>query len=66
MTLKESVEIFVEEQIDYYNQWILDEPIFISERYNDDLGQLQYISIYLSFLASFTNLTFRDYFIRII
>ena len=43
MTLKESVEIFVEEQIDYYNQWILDEPIFISERYNDDLGQLQRI-----------------------
>tara|TARA_B100000497_G_C7652678_1_gene392754 strand:- start:141 stop:1349 length:1209 start_codon:yes stop_codon:yes gene_type:complete len=43
MTLKESVDIFVEEQMDYYNQWILDEPIFISERYNDNLGQLQRI-----------------------
>ena len=43
MTLKDSVEIFVKEQIDYFNQWILDEPIFISERCNDDLGRLQKI-----------------------
>ncbi|MEK9612742.1 MAG: hypothetical protein VW080_02305 [Flavobacteriaceae bacterium] len=41
MTLKESVDMLVKEHMGYYNQWILDEPLFISERCNDDLGQLQ-------------------------
>jgi hypothetical protein len=43
MTLKESVDVFVDEKLDYYNQWILDEPLFISEANNDELGKLQQI-----------------------
>lgn len=43
MNLKESVEFFVSEKFDYYDQWILDELIFFSEKSNADLKKLQKI-----------------------
>lgn len=43
MKLQESVDVFVNERFDYYNQWILDQPIIFSEKYNTQLKELQQI-----------------------
>jgi hypothetical protein len=43
VNLKESVSQFIEEKIDYYKQWIFDEPIVISKTHNDRIIQLQKI-----------------------
>ena len=43
MTLSESVSIFVDDQLDYYKQWILDKPLIISHDHVNDLKLLQKI-----------------------
>lgn len=43
MILKDSVNVFVNERFDYYDQWILDEPIIFSEKYNTELKKVQQI-----------------------
>lgn len=43
MRLVESTDIFVSEKFNYYENWILDEPLFISEQCLNDLGNLQKI-----------------------
>lgn len=43
MNLKESVDKFVLEKKDYYQQWMFDEPIIISKTQNEKLSKIQKI-----------------------
>lgn len=40
-SLSEEVEIYASGKYDYYNQWMFDEPIFISPEEDKDIGALQ-------------------------
>ena len=43
MDLTESTDMFVQKEFNYYNNWILDEPLLISEDSSKDLSALQKI-----------------------
>lgn len=43
MTLAQSVDQFVEDKVDYYDQWVLDTPIMVSAAYYDELASIQKI-----------------------
>lgn len=53
MQLKESVKKYIDDKVDYHKQWILEEPIVVTERCRDEVKRLQ--NIMFKMITHFVN-----------